>query len=196
VLLPTAVVMWISRRGERDFLTPVAPEKHPPDPPDQQVARQVFSMPYEGSFSERLSGAYEDPLLHRRIVYRMHRLWAGLMVSFGAGVMSGLLGIGGGIFKVPALHVLCGMPIKAAAATSTFMIGVTAATSAFLYFGRGEVEARYTSAIVIGVVIGSWVGAYVNQFARGGVVKRVFAVVLVGVAAEMLARVFLPGWWG
>jgi uncharacterized protein len=196
VLLPTAVVMWLSRQGEGDSGPPAVPDQHSFDPPDQQVASQKISKPYEGSFTERLSGAYDDPVLHRRIVYRLHRLWAGLIVSFVAGVMSGLLGIGGGVFKVPALHVLCGMPIKAAAATSTFMIGVTAAASAFLYFGRGEVDARYTSAIVIGVVIGSWVGAYVNQFARGVVVKRVFAVLLVGVAAEMFARVFLPGWWG
>ena len=194
VLLPTAVVMWIGRQGEADSSTPVGPDKSSNEPPAQQGASPVISELYEGSFSERLGGAYDEPRLHQRIVYRLHRLWAGLMVSFVAGVMSGLLGIGGGVFKVPALHILCGMPIKAAAATSTFMIGVTAAASAFLYFGRGEVDAQYTSAIVIGVVIGSWVGAYVNQFVGGVVVKRVFAVLLVGVAAEMFARVYLPGW--
>jgi hypothetical protein len=194
VLLPTAVVMWIGGEGEGNSPTPVGPDKHPDKLPTRQGSSPVISETYEGSFSERLSGAYDDPRLHQRIVYRLHRLWAGLMVSFVAGVMSGLLGVGGGVFKVPALHVLCGVPIKAAAATSTFMIGVTAAASAFLYFGRGEVDAQYTSAIVIGVVIGSWVGSYVNQFARGVVIKRVFAVLLVGVAAEMFARVYLPGW--
>jgi hypothetical protein len=82
------------------------------------------------------------------------------------------------------------VPIKAAAATSTFMIGVTAAASAFLYFGRGEVDPRYTSAVVVGVVAGSWVGAYLNRFVRGVVVKRVFAVLLIGVAIEMFGRAF------
>jgi uncharacterized membrane protein YfcA len=193
VLLPTAVVMWIGR-GETDSRRSAGSVESPNGPPARQAASQVASESYGWSFSERLGGAYDEPRLNQRIVYRLHRLWAGLMVSFVAGVMSGLLGIGGGVFKVPALHILCGMPIKAAAATSTFMIGVTAAASAFLYFGRGEVDAQYTSAIVIGVVIGSWVGAYVNQFVGGIAVKRVFAAVLIGVAAEMFARVYLPGW--
>ena len=74
------------------------------------------------------------------VAYRVHRLWAGLGVAFLAGNLSGLLGIGGGTFKVPALHLLCRVPIKAAAATSNFMIGVTAAASVFLYYGRGEVR--------------------------------------------------------
>jgi hypothetical protein len=139
---------------------------------------------------DRLGAEYEDPTLHRRIAYRLRRLWAGLTISFVAGVMSGLLGIGGGVFKVPGLNVLCGVPIKAAAATSTFMIGVTAAASAFLYFGRGEVDPCYTSAVVLGVVAGSWVGAYLNRYARGVVVKRVFAVLLFCVAIEMFGRAF------
>ncbi len=113
-------------------------------------------------------------------------------MSFVAGVMSGLLGIGGGVFKVPALHVLCGVPIKAAAATSTFMIGVTAAASAFLYFGHGQVDPSYTSPVVIGVVVGSWAGAYLNRFVGGLAVKRVFAVLLIGVSLEMFGRAM--GW--
>jgi uncharacterized membrane protein YfcA len=193
VLLPTAVVMWRSRRGD--------PDSDPPDPlnptplqsksrdPEIRAGREGVAM----QFVDRLGGEFEDPVLHRRIVYRLQRLWAGLTISFVAGVMSGLLGIGGGVFKVPALNVLCNVPIRAAAATSTFMIGVTAAASAFLYFGRGEIDPRYTSAVMLGVVAGSWIGAYVNQFARGMVVKRVFAVVLLGVAIQMFARAFLPG---
>ncbi len=84
------------------------------------------------------------------VTYRVHRLWAGLAISFVAGNLSGLLGIGGGVFKVPALHLVCGVPIKAAAATSNFMIGVTAAASALLYYGRGEVRPALTAAVVLG----------------------------------------------
>lgn len=192
IMLPTAFVMWRKRGGEAD-----GDELPPVGPPSDSATSQAPEAPVHESpishFTDRLGGEYDDPLLHRRIMYRLHRLWAGLAISFVAGVMSGLLGIGGGVFKVPALNVLCGVPIKAAAATSTFMIGVTAAASAFLYFGRGQVDPRYTSAVVVGVVVGSYLGAYLNQFARGMVVKRVFAVLLVGVAVEMFARAFLPG---
>jgi uncharacterized membrane protein YfcA len=193
VLLPTAFVMWRQRHGEADAAEPK------PTGPTQAATGAVLPLPTEatggltppqrpGRFTNRLSAEYEDPVLHRRIAYRLHRLWAGLSVSFVAGVMSGLLGIGGGVFKVPALNVLCGVPMKAAAATSTFMIGVTAAASAFLYFGHGQVDPSYTSPVVIGVVVGSWVGAYLNRFVGGRAVKRVFAVLLIGVALEMFGR--------
>jgi uncharacterized membrane protein YfcA len=190
VLLPTAFVMWRGRHGEGDADSTDAEAKAAGDASAQTSATGRDRPGNHHHFIDRLGAEYEDPALHRRIAYRLHRLWAGLTISFIAGVMSGLLGIGGGVFKVPGLHVLCGVPIKAAAATSTFMIGVTAAASAFLYFGRGQVDARYTSAVVVGVVAGSWVGAYLNRYARGVVVKRVFAVLLIGVAIEMFGRAF------
>ena len=186
VLLPTAFVMWRGRGGEGNLDAPDKAIQQAPNPSAGSGSGQHAG----GRFTDRLGAEYEDTALHRRVAYRLHRLWAGLTISFIAGVMSGLLGIGGGVFKVPGLNVLCGVPIKAAAATSTFMIGVTAAASAFLYFGRGQVDPQYTSAVVIGVVVGSWVGAYLNRFARGNVVKRIFAVLLIGVAIEMFARVF------
>ncbi len=197
VLVPTAVVMWRSRHSEADADAPdsvvmqaAVPRATPPlptAPPVPGSASGLNPASTRHRFTDRLAAEYEDPVLGRRIAYRLKRLWAGLMISFVAGVMSGLLGIGGGVFKVPGLNVLCGVPIKAAAATSTFMIGVTAAASAFLYFGRGQVEPRCTSAVVVGVVVGSWIGAYLNRFARGVVVKRVFAS---GVAIEMFVRAF------
>ena len=72
-------------------------------------------------------------------VYRVRRLPVAMSSSLVAGALSGLLGLGGGIIKVPVLNTFCGIPIRVAAATSTFMIGVTAAASAFLYFSRGDV---------------------------------------------------------
>jgi uncharacterized membrane protein YfcA len=188
VLLPTAFAMWRGRDGDG------ATDSTGPALPQTTTSTALGGAPSQNPMSSRwhfvdlLAAEYEDTALHRRIAYRLHRLWAGLMVSFVAGVMSGLLGIGGGVFKVPALNVLCGVPMKAAAATSTFMIGVTAAASAFLYFGRGDVDPQRTSVVVLGVVAGSWIGAYLNRFARGIVVKRIFAALLVGVAVQMLAR--------
>jgi uncharacterized membrane protein YfcA len=135
-----------------------------------------------------LGASYIDESEGRTVSYRVHRLWAGLGISFLAGNLSGLLGIGGGTFKVPALHLLCGVPIKAAAATSNFMIGVTAAASAFLYYGRGEVRPALTSAVALGVLAGSAAGSALNRRIRGGIVQTLFAVLLVAVAVQMLYR--------
>jgi len=137
-----------------------------------------------------LTGRYFDPRLGREIVYQIRRLWAGLGISFVAGNLSGLLGIGGGVFKVPALHLACGVPIKAAAATSNFMIGVTATASAFLYFGRGEIRPALTAGVALGVIAGSALGSWISPYVHGRSVRKLFAVLLLGVAVQMFVRVF------
>jgi uncharacterized membrane protein YfcA len=87
---------------------------------------------------------------------------------------------------VPALHLLCGVPIRAAAATSNFMIGVTAAASAFLYYGRGEVRTGMTAAAVLGVLAGSAGGSALAHRVRGGTIRKLFAALMVAVAAQLL----------
>lgn len=168
VLVPTAAIMWF--RSE------------PPAAADG-AGEPVAVNPGE------LGGGYFEPSVGGPVAYRVRRLWAGLGISFIAGNLSGLLGIGGGVFKVPALHLLCGVPIKAAAATSNFMIGVTAAASAFLYYGRGEVRPGTTAAAVLGVLAGSAAGAVLSQRLKGGLVRRLFAILLGLVAIQMLYRV-------
>ena len=168
VLLPTAALMW---RGRTE-------------------SAQNSGQPVPEADSTGVLGAtFHDPQLNRDVTYRVRRVWAGLGISFIAGIMSGLLGIGGGVFKVPALVLFCAVPIRAAAATSNFMIGVTAAASAFLYFGRGNVEPLITATVVLGVLLGSAVGSYVNRFVGGRLLERTFAVLILGVALEMLYRV-------
>ena len=141
----------------------------------------------------RLGARYHDPSEDGVVAYRVRRLWAGLLISFVAGNLSGLLGVGGGVFKVPALHLACAVPIKAAAATSNFMIGVTAAASATLYYGRGEVRAALTAATILGVLVGSILGMALNRRLRSGMVRKVFAVLLLAAAGEMLYRTFVEG---
>jgi uncharacterized membrane protein YfcA len=140
-----------------------------------------------------LGATYYDELEERTVSYRVERLWAGLGISFLAGNLSGLLGIGGGTFKVPALHLVCRVPMKAAAATSNFMIGVTSAASAFLYYGRGDVRPALTSAVALGVVAGSAVGSMLNRRLRGSFVRTLFSVLLAVVAVQMLVRAFIGG---
>jgi uncharacterized membrane protein YfcA len=95
------------------------------------------------------------------------------------------------VFKVPALNLVCRVPIKAAAATSNFMIGVTAAASALLYYGRGEVRPALSAATVLGVLAGSAWGSILNRKVGGRSVRRLFAVLLLAVSAQMLYRAFL-----
>ena len=105
--------------------------------------------------------------------------------SLAAGALSGLLGLGGGIIKVPVLNTFCGIPIRVAAATSTFMIGVTAAASAFIYFSRGDVALHLTAAVCLGALPGSLLGAHLSERVHARSLKIMMAIVLLAVAARM-----------
>jgi hypothetical protein len=179
VLLPTAVLMWrgVSETGNTSK-----------DNTDDLKTANLNQTHGADSIIAPLDGEYYDPALSRTVKYHVRRLGGGLGISFVAGNLSGLLGIGGGVFKVPALHLVCGMPIKAAAATSNFMIGVTATASAFLYFGRGEIRPATTASVVLGVLLGSAVGSYLNKFVKGEMLRRLFAVLLVAVALQMMIQ--------
>jgi uncharacterized membrane protein YfcA len=120
--------------------------------------------------------------------YRMRRLPVAMGLSLGAGTVSGLLGIGGGIIKVPAMTVFCNIPARIATATSTFMIGVTAVASAFLYFGRGQVRPALTAVVILGVLAGSAAGTQVARRLRSHQLIRLFALLLVFASVQMLFR--------
>jgi uncharacterized protein len=131
----------------------------------------------------RLGGLIEEG--NARFVYRVRRLPLALVASGAAGAISGLLGLGGGIVKVPVLNTFCGIPIRVAAATSTFMIGVTAAASVSSYFARGDVVLPLASAICLGAVPGSLVGAQLSAHMPPRFLKVSMAVVLLVVGARM-----------
>src|SRR5262245_26870204 len=120
--------------------------------------------------------------------YRVKRLPLALVASFAAGNVSSLLGIGGGIIKVPVLNAWCGVPVRAAAATSAFMIGVTAAGGAIIYFGRGQIVPVLAAAAVLGVQLGSWGGMRFAQLATALWLKRLMASVLIVVSGLMFVR--------
>jgi uncharacterized membrane protein YfcA len=171
VLLPTAWFMWRGREDQGHDATSAIDATH-------ASARQPGPLDAE----------FFDESLGRTVSYHVIRLWAGLLVSFFAGNLSGLLGIGGGVFKVPAINLLCRVPIKAAAATSNFMIGVTAAASAFVYFGRGQVRPVLAAAVVLGTLIGSMVGNQFSHRVSANIVRQMFSLLLVAVAVYMAIR--------
>jgi len=122
-------------------------------------------------------------------VYRIRRLPLGLVASFVAGAISGLLGLGGGIVKVPILNTFCGVPIRVATATSAFMIGVTASASVFIYYFRGDLSLPLTAAVAVGALPASLLGARLSHRVEARSLKLLMAVVLLAVAGRMALEV-------
>lgn len=135
-----------------------------------------------------LGGSYFDDESGRPIVYRLKRLPTALGISFSGGVLSGLLGIGGGILQVPALNAWCGVPMRAAAATTAAMIGVTALGAAPIYYARYRIVAPLAAAAVLGVLAGSRAGMWMSPRARARSLKLLMALVLAGVSITYFYR--------
>ena len=138
----------------------------------------------------RLDTSFTDPISGSRVEYGVQHLPVGMAASFFAGGFSGLLGIGGGVVKVPIMVVLMRIPLKAAIATSNFMIGVTAATSALLYYGRGYVTPHLAVPTALGVLVGAGLEPRLLGRARTASLQRVFQVILVLLAGEMVWKAF------
>ena len=135
-----------------------------------------------------LGGRYYEEESRATVTYRIKRLPLALLASFAAGNVSSLLGVGGGVIKVPALNAWCGVPVRAAAATSAFMIGVTATGGAIIYFGRGDLPALAAAPAVLGVQLGSLAGLRLAHRAPARFLKLLLASVLFGVAVLMFLR--------
>ena len=106
-----------------------------------------------------LGGRFYEEESGGTVTYRVKRLPVALGASFVAGNLSSLLGIGGGVIKVPALNAWCGVPLRAAAATSAFMIGVTATGGAIIYYGRGDLPVLAAAPAVLGELAASILAA-------------------------------------
>ena len=137
-----------------------------------------------------LGSAYYDSALNRLVEYNVRGARYGLPLMFVAGAVSGLLGIGSGVLKVPAMDLAMKLPLKVSTATSNFMIGVTAAASAGVYFIRGDVNPFIAAPVAMGVLIGATVGTRLMMRTRSTQIRRVFVVVLMIVALQMLVKGF------
>jgi uncharacterized membrane protein YfcA len=140
----------------------------------------------------RLHATYPDRALGRDVHYRVRRVPVGLLLMYGAGLISALLGIGSGVLKIPALDTALCLPIKVSSATSNFMIGVTAAASGVAYFARGDIDPAIAGPVALGSVIGSVLGARFLMAISGDRLRLLFVIVIVivALAAQMLQAVF------
>jgi uncharacterized protein len=136
----------------------------------------------------RLHSSYYDEALGKEVAYRVVSTRIGLGLMYIAGIVSGLLGIGSGVLKVPAMDLAMGLPVKVSTATSNFMIGVTAATSAGIYFTRGDIDPFVAAPVAVGVLLGATVGSLWLGKLRSSTVRAVFVIVLLWAAGQMLLR--------
>jgi uncharacterized membrane protein YfcA len=133
-----------------------------------------------------LIGNYFDTAERKTVEYEMCRPRLVLGISYIAGAASGLLGIGGGIIKVPAMSIVGKVPIKVAVATSNFMIGVTAAASAVIYFNKGFLDPFVAAPVALGILVGATVGARISSRVKSKSLRKIFAVVLLISTVKLL----------
>ena len=151
----------------------------------QMSRRRGDVVPAEGPV---MPSSYYDPAQGRQVSYGVHGLGAGFALSIVAGNVSGLLGVGGGAFKVPIMNLLMGVPLKATIATSNLMIGVTAGTSAAIFYGRGYVDPRWAVPAALGILVGARIGPRFAIHLPARVLVLIFEVVLVVFGALMLLK--------
>lgn len=135
----------------------------------------------------KLASSYPDRRLGE-VGYAARRVPAGFAMMVVAGMVSGLLGIGSGALKVLAMDVAMRLPMKVSSATSNFMIGVTAAASAGIYLGRGDVDPRIAAPVALGVLVGAFAGARLLGRLTNRSVRRIFVPVLVAIGVETMLR--------
>ncbi|MCV3296922.1 MAG: sulfite exporter TauE/SafE family protein [Oenococcus sp.] len=138
----------------------------------------------------RLDDTYYDKPSQRMIHYQVSHVPGGFAMMYGAGIASGLLGIGSGAFKVLAMDTIMGMPIKPSSATSNLMIGVTASASAMIYFFNGSIRPEIAGPLSIGILIGALIGSRIMLYLKARTIRMIFIPVLAYMGLQMMFRGF------
>lgn len=166
VLLYSAIVSFQKRK--EDSNAEILPEKKP--------SRMIGLLKAKGTY----------PTASGLKSYTIQHLGGGFTVMTLAGILSGLLGIGSGALKVIAMDSIMKIPFKVSTSTSNFMIGVTAAASAGIYLNRGYIDPILSMPVMVGVLIGSLIGAKFLMKSRTKSIRLVFAIVITILAFEMI----------
>lgn len=140
------------------------------------------------SGKETMGGSFFDPAAGKNISYKAQKTSLAMVFSFFAGALSGLLGLGGGIIQVPVMNILCSVPIKAAAATSNFMIGVSAAASALIFYKKGYVIPEITVYVCAGTLLGSILGMKMLYRSKSEKIQALFSILIFIVGVRMLFK--------
>jgi uncharacterized protein len=140
----------------------------------------------------RFRSAYFESSTGEMIHYQVRNVPIGVAASTVAGLISGMLGVGGGIVQVPVMNLIMGVPIKVASTTSTYIIGITAMAGAFVYYNHrpSYVDPALAIPVTIGVFIGASIGSRVLGRISQGALRTVFTVVMAIYAVQMTLRIF------
>lgn len=136
----------------------------------------------------KLNGEYYDKVLQKQVQYNVDGVYGGFGMMYVAGVISGLLGIGSGIFKVMAMDIFMKLPLKVSSATSNFMIGVTAAASAGVYLLRGNIDPKISAPVALGVLLGATVGTRIMQNLKSKTIRKLFMPILAYISIQMIIK--------
>jgi uncharacterized protein len=151
-----------------------------PEVGEAEAEAMAANIAADNSFRASLSGPG----------YRVRHLGFGAVGSVVAGVTSALLGIGGGLVKVPVMHVVMGVPLRVATATSNLMIGITASASAIIYLLRGGIDPYVASPTAVGVFFGASLGSRIAHRIDVRILRGLFVAILLYTSWQMLQRAF------
>lgn len=135
-----------------------------------------------------LNGTYRDEGLNQDLHYSVSNVVVGFIMMWGVGLLTGLLGVGCGALRIPAMDKTMRLPIKVSSATSNFMIGITSAVSAVALFVEGHVLFFLAAPVALGVLLGSWMGSRWMMRLSNVFIRRMFLVILFIMSVEMSLR--------
>ncbi len=186
VMLTTAFVVGRNKSGEHVELETSTVCAAPRNEGQEANALAIRGWEDAGT----LGGAYFDDHAGGFVHYQAQRVRLGAAISLGAGVVSGLLGVGGGFINVPTMAEGMRVPFKVATATSTFMVGATAVASLFVYLANGYVEPYAAVPVALGVVGGASLGAATAAKVSAQLLRQILVAILVLVAIQMALKAF------
>lgn len=148
------------------------------------------TTPDELSEKLELNSTYYDQANQKQVDYKVSNVPGGFTMMFGAGLASGLLGVGSGAFKVIAMDTIMKMPLKPSSATSNLMMGVTSAASATVYFFNGSIKPEIAAPLAIGILVGATIGSRIMQHLQAKLLRKIFIPVLFLIGLQMFLKGF------
>jgi uncharacterized membrane protein YfcA len=154
-----------------------------------QIRHPVTPLPVDDAAAgSGFASSFVEPTTGEDVAYQARRIVPGTAVSFVAGNISGLLGVGGGVINVPTMNVLMHVPIRVATTTSTYMLAATAAASATVYIMSRQVDPMLAAPVVLGVIVGARIGARLSMRLSQNVLRLAFVAVAAVFAVSMFAQ--------
>lgn len=154
----------------------------------QEVLQQVHADKWAEKFN--LNSSYYDKNTKQQVDYQVENVPGGFLIMLGAGLASGMLGIGSGAFKVMAMDGAMKMPLKPSSATSNLMMGVTAAASATVYFFNGSIRPDLAVPLALGILGGSTIGTQIMQILPSKIIRLIFIPILLYLGLQMILKGF------